>query len=98
VHPPEVGQPGRVDALASFGRSPKGVSGLAEIVLKEPSLCEGTANLQLFVALEGGPFQCPNEQVGSVGAASLLECQDGLTIEILRWHGATVYLVYTRIS
>ena len=62
VHAPQVRKPGGIKPLAPFGRLPKRLSRLTDIVLEKPRLSEGTSNLDLLVAMEPGLPQRPNQQ------------------------------------
>src|SRR5262245_61808661 len=44
VHPPQLGQSGRLQTLARFGRTAKRLGRLSQVVLEEPGLGEGAAD------------------------------------------------------
>ncbi len=85
---------GRIEAFSSFGRSPQGFGGLADIVLQQPGLGQSAPNLNLLIAIEPRTLERAHEQRRRVRAPPLLERPNGLTVEVWRRHGAPVYLVY----
>ncbi len=96
VHPPEVREARGIEAFPGFGRSPQGLGGLTDVVLQQPGLGERAPHLHLLFALEPRPLERAHKEGRRIRAPPLLERPNGLTVEVWRRHGATVYLVYRR--
>ena len=94
VDPPEFRQPRRMDPLALFGRLAKRIGRLAKVVLEQPRLGEGAAQLQRFVARCAGLPYGSDEQGRGVRALSALERLGRVDEQVRRGH-ARQYSWYT---
>ena len=95
MHAPQLRQPGGLEPLARIGRTTKRLGGLAQVVLKEPRLGEGAADLDLFVAGDAGTFQQANQQRGRFFTAAPFERFERLSQTVRRRHVGEQYTSYT---
>ena len=95
VHPPEVGQPGRIEPLAPFGRRPERLGRLPDVVLEQPGFGQRAADLDLLVAAaDPGCLQRADQQRRRLGPVPVLQGLDGLGVEV----GCGTARQYTRYT
>ena len=94
MNPPEIGKAGRIHSVAPFWGRTQRLSGSPDVILKEPSLGEGAADLGQFVAVKSTLPKSADKRGGRLGTHPPFQGANRLTVKVNRWHGAE-YSRYT---
>ena len=73
VQTPQLRKTGRMQPLALLGRIPEGLCRLADVILLEPGLGQGGADLEGLVAGQPRLLERAKQERGRIGALSLLK-------------------------
>ena len=76
VHPPEVGEPGRIGPLARIWRPAERLGRLAQVVLEQPGFRQSAPDPNLVVANETGLPQRADQEGRGLGPMPLLQSRE----------------------